>query len=380
MIRSLLGSLYCNVAWIIGSECLPLLMLTLNLGRIPASKPAGALLRSRPSPATKFIHGRRCRRKCGWTWPGDTVAGGNDLVGCAGQTNRRFSASIPMGFNVLQCHLDREGATDLVVDLIINNHSSRIFLETVELGIALLEGGNSAIQVCWRRTFELHPFLFYIPLHALGFSGRSWSVSKATRAASASSRSSTTAWARRRRRSRPRRRWTRATDSVSRRMKRRPRPQRRSSPWPKPVRGITHGDDVTIVCFSRCEAQQLHPDHGTEGAAGRSGGDDLQSVFLAASPALHRGEQILSADVFSPRIRRVTSPQRIRLRRTIVSPINRRKRRRRRKCRRKSLSCSRFYASCSFCARITTKTCRFHYLLLLFSRFNKYIWENVRRF
>ena len=34
----------------------------------------------------------------------------------------------------------------MVVDLIINNHSSRIFLETVELGIALLEGGNSTIQ------------------------------------------------------------------------------------------------------------------------------------------------------------------------------------------------------------------------------------------
>ncbi len=49
---------------------------------------------------------------------------------------------------VFQCHLDKEGATDLVIDLIINNHSSRIFLETVELGIALLEGGNSTIQVC----------------------------------------------------------------------------------------------------------------------------------------------------------------------------------------------------------------------------------------
>ena len=47
---------------------------------------------------------------------------------------------------LFQCHLDKEGATDLVVDLIINNHSSRIFLETVELGIALLEGGNSSIQ------------------------------------------------------------------------------------------------------------------------------------------------------------------------------------------------------------------------------------------
>ena len=55
--------------------------------------------------------------------------------------------------SLLQCHLDRQGASDLVVDLIIKNHSSRIFLETIELGIALLEGGNGVIQV--RQRF--HP-------------------------------------------------------------------------------------------------------------------------------------------------------------------------------------------------------------------------------
>lgn len=46
-----------------------------------------------------------------------------------------------------KCHLDEAGATDLVVDLVINNHSSRTFEETIELGIALLDGGNCAIQV-----------------------------------------------------------------------------------------------------------------------------------------------------------------------------------------------------------------------------------------
>lgn len=66
-----------------------------------------------------------------------------------------------------QCHLDKEGATDLVVDLIINNHSSRIFLETVELGIALLEGGNTVIQVGLLSSLSLfyrvliHYFRFY---------------------------------------------------------------------------------------------------------------------------------------------------------------------------------------------------------------------------
>lgn len=40
-----------------------------------------------------------------------------------------------------------EGAADLVVELVVNSHSSPgIFVEAVELGIALLEGGNSRIQ------------------------------------------------------------------------------------------------------------------------------------------------------------------------------------------------------------------------------------------
>ncbi|XP_064633177.1 inositol 1,4,5-trisphosphate receptor-like isoform X3 [Lineus longissimus] len=56
-----------------------------------------------------------------------------------------------MTLSEVQCHLDKEGATDLVVDLVINNSSYRIFLETVELGIALLEGGNSAIQISFLK-------------------------------------------------------------------------------------------------------------------------------------------------------------------------------------------------------------------------------------
>lgn len=47
----------------------------------------------------------------------------------------------------IQSHLDREGASNLVVELVINSiHSSNIFVEAVELGIALLEGGNPVIQ------------------------------------------------------------------------------------------------------------------------------------------------------------------------------------------------------------------------------------------
>ena len=46
-----------------------------------------------------------------------------------------------------QCHLDNHGASNLVVDLIMTNANHKVFLETIELGIALLEGGNGVIQV-----------------------------------------------------------------------------------------------------------------------------------------------------------------------------------------------------------------------------------------
>lgn len=47
----------------------------------------------------------------------------------------------------VQAHLDKEGASDLVVELVIKSvNSPSIFGEAVELGIALLEGGNSIIQ------------------------------------------------------------------------------------------------------------------------------------------------------------------------------------------------------------------------------------------
>lgn len=47
----------------------------------------------------------------------------------------------------VQTHLDKEGASDLVVELVISSvNSPSIFGEAVELGIALLEGGNPIIQ------------------------------------------------------------------------------------------------------------------------------------------------------------------------------------------------------------------------------------------
>ncbi|XP_039761003.1 inositol 1,4,5-trisphosphate receptor isoform X1 [Pararge aegeria] len=47
----------------------------------------------------------------------------------------------------VQAHLDKEGASDLVVELVINStNRPAIFLEAIQLGIALLEGGNPIIQ------------------------------------------------------------------------------------------------------------------------------------------------------------------------------------------------------------------------------------------
>ena len=43
--------------------------------------------------------------------------------------------------------MDSNGATDLVIDLIMADPSPNIFLECIQLAIALLEGGNGSVQV-----------------------------------------------------------------------------------------------------------------------------------------------------------------------------------------------------------------------------------------
>lgn len=47
----------------------------------------------------------------------------------------------------IQCLLDKEGASELVTDVIVSTKNDRIFTEAILLGIALLEGGNTQIQV-----------------------------------------------------------------------------------------------------------------------------------------------------------------------------------------------------------------------------------------
>lgn len=47
----------------------------------------------------------------------------------------------------IQCELNNQGASDLVIDLFMSDISNKVFKESVLLGIALLEGGNTQVQV-----------------------------------------------------------------------------------------------------------------------------------------------------------------------------------------------------------------------------------------
>jgi len=51
-----------------------------------------------------------------------------------------------------------------VIDLIIGNHSSRVFQEAIELAIALLDGGNSVIQVC-QKLYDIIFVCVYCSSH-----------------------------------------------------------------------------------------------------------------------------------------------------------------------------------------------------------------------
>lgn len=57
----------------------------------------------------------------------------------------------------MQGRLDKCGASDLIIDLFMKQPNHRVFLEILELAIALLEGGNNSIQVGFKfkRRFKL---------------------------------------------------------------------------------------------------------------------------------------------------------------------------------------------------------------------------------
>nr|XP_013804517.1 PREDICTED: inositol 1,4,5-trisphosphate receptor type 1 isoform X2 [Apteryx mantelli mantelli] len=78
---------------------------------------------------------------------GPLSAGGASKAGGGGGSSGSSSVSRgEMSLADVQCHLDKEGASNLVIDLIMNATSDRVFHESILLAIALLEGGNTTIQ------------------------------------------------------------------------------------------------------------------------------------------------------------------------------------------------------------------------------------------
>uniref|UniRef100_A0A8U8C8S4 Inositol 1,4,5-trisphosphate receptor n=1 Tax=Geospiza parvula TaxID=87175 RepID=A0A8U8C8S4_GEOPR len=77
---------------------------------------------------------------------GPLAAGGPGKAATAGRTRSAPPGRGEMSLADVQCHLDKEGASNLVIDLIMNATSDRVFHESILLAIALLEGGNTTIQ------------------------------------------------------------------------------------------------------------------------------------------------------------------------------------------------------------------------------------------
>ncbi|XP_027496666.1 inositol 1,4,5-trisphosphate receptor type 1 isoform X11 [Corapipo altera] len=78
---------------------------------------------------------------------GPLSTGGTSKAGAGGGSSGSSSMSRgEMSLADVQCHLDKEGASNLVIDLIMNATSDRVFHESILLAIALLEGGNTTIQ------------------------------------------------------------------------------------------------------------------------------------------------------------------------------------------------------------------------------------------
>uniref|UniRef100_A0A3P9IE27 Inositol 1,4,5-trisphosphate receptor n=1 Tax=Oryzias latipes TaxID=8090 RepID=A0A3P9IE27_ORYLA len=63
-------------------------------------------------------------------------------LGAAGGEQERDWATVV----AVQCRLDREGGTKLFTDLVMSTKNDKIFQESIQLAICLLEGGNTEIQ------------------------------------------------------------------------------------------------------------------------------------------------------------------------------------------------------------------------------------------
>lgn len=66
---------------------------------------------------------------------------------CAGASAMLDCDKLGSSMVEIQCLLDNVGTSELVIDLIVNTKNDRVFEESILLGIALLQGGNTQIQV-----------------------------------------------------------------------------------------------------------------------------------------------------------------------------------------------------------------------------------------
>uniref|UniRef100_A0A8C2YVU7 Inositol 1,4,5-trisphosphate receptor n=1 Tax=Cyclopterus lumpus TaxID=8103 RepID=A0A8C2YVU7_CYCLU len=66
----------------------------------------------------------------------------NDLAELGASGTERDWAAVA----AVQCRLDREGGTKLFTDLVMSSKNDKIFQESIQLAICLLEGGNTEIQ------------------------------------------------------------------------------------------------------------------------------------------------------------------------------------------------------------------------------------------
>ncbi|EFX64053.1 hypothetical protein DAPPUDRAFT_66509, partial [Daphnia pulex] len=88
--------------------------------------------------------------------------------GPGGRLLSRGEMSLPE----VQVYLDREGTSDLVAELVMKSSlSPNVFMEEVQFGIALLEGGNPVIQrslftkLQSAETSAIFFFLFWVSSH-----------------------------------------------------------------------------------------------------------------------------------------------------------------------------------------------------------------------
>jgi hypothetical protein len=102
---------------------------------------------------------------------GSGGGGNSGITGLNNSGSSNYTADTTAPFNVkdleeqderdlrrheIQCELNSQGASDLVVDLFMSDISNKVFKENVLLAIALLEGGNTQVQktIYTRLTHE----------------------------------------------------------------------------------------------------------------------------------------------------------------------------------------------------------------------------------